>query len=62
MITILHEQRVTTHQPVCDADTTIDTNDDAAALWLDAPVGRDNDPVRRIAASELLLVLTCCLT
>ena len=46
MITILHEQRVTTHQPVCDADTTIDTNDDAAALWLDAPVGRDNDPVR----------------
>ena len=37
MITILHEQRVTTHQPVCGTDTTIDANDDAAALWLDAP-------------------------
>lgn len=37
MITILHEQRVTTHPPVCGTDTPIGTNDDAAALWLDAP-------------------------
>ena len=37
MITILHEQRVTTHPPVCDTDTPIGANDDAAALWLDAP-------------------------
>lgn len=33
MITIVHEQRVTTHPPVCDTDTT---SDGAAALWLDA--------------------------
>lgn len=36
MITILHEQRVSTHPPVCDTDATVDANDDAAALWLDA--------------------------
>jgi len=31
MITILHEQRVTTHPPVCH------THGDAGALWLNAP-------------------------
>ena len=39
MITIVHEQRVTTHPPVCDTDTDTDTdtNGDAGALWLEAP-------------------------
>jgi len=36
MITILHEQRVTRHASVCDTDTTMDANGEAAALWLDA--------------------------
>ena len=36
MITILYEQRVSTYPTVSDTGTTIHTNDDAAALWLDA--------------------------
>ncbi len=37
MITILHEQRVTTHPLVYETRTTNGQDDDAAALWLDAP-------------------------
>ncbi len=36
MITILHEQRVTTHPPVCHSDTPIDADQGVGSLWLDA--------------------------
>lgn len=43
MITVLHEQRVSSHPPAFDSGTETDakakadTGSDAAALWLDAP-------------------------
>ena len=36
MITVLHEQRVSTHPPAFDPGTDADASGEAAALWLDA--------------------------